>query len=113
MERTSAATMQRASRVSKLAQLAVLAAAAVVARKMGGVPIFTLLARDAEAHAGHGDPARLGYCGATVRTLAERFSLRQATLGPTYPVRDGRVDLLVDRIISCPARGHVALLYEK
>src|SRR5262249_29694541 len=46
----------------------------------------------------------------TVRTLAEGLTLRQAALGPTYAVLDGRVDLLVDRVVSCPASSHVALL---
>ena len=94
----------------ELAQLAVLAAAAVVAGKMGGVPIVTLLAGDAKAHTGNCGPARLGYCGTTIRTLAEGLTLREAALGPTYAVLYGRVNLLVDRVVSCPAGSHLALL---
>ena len=81
--------------------MAVLAAAAVVAGKMGGVPIVTLLAGDAKAHARYCGPARLWYCGTTVRTLTEGLTLRQAALGPTYAVLYGRVNLLVDRVVSC------------
>jgi hypothetical protein len=36
--------------------------------------------------------------------------LRQAALGPTYAVLYGRVNLLVDRVVSCPAGSHLALL---
>src|SRR5690242_18307421 len=96
-----------------LAQLAVLAATAVVARKVGAVPIVTLLAGDAKAHAGYCGLARLRYCGTTVRTLAQGLTLRQTALGPTYAILDGRVDLLVDRVVSCPARSHVALLRKR
>src|SRR5215510_7443349 len=102
--------MQRCITRLELAQLAILAAATVVAGKVGGVPIVTLLAGDAKAHAGYCGPARLRYCGTTVRALAEGLTLRQAALGPTYAVLDGRVDLLVDRVVSCPAGSHVALL---
>src|SRR6516162_7584563 len=106
--------MQRYITSLKLAQLAVLAAAAVVAGRVGsGAPIVTLLAGDAKAHAGYCGPARLRYCGTTVRTLAKGLTLRQAALGPTYAVLDGRVDLLVDRVVSCPASSHVALLKER
>src|SRR5215471_17310826 len=105
--------MQRCIRRLELAQLAVLAAAAVVAGKVGGVPIVTLLAGDAKAYARYCGPARLRYCGTTVRTLAEGFTLRQAALGPTYAVLDGRVDLLVDRVVSCPASRHVPLLNKR
>src|SRR5215467_12223425 len=77
---------------------------------MGGVPIVTLLTGDAKAHAGYGGPASLRYCGATFRTLAEGFTLRQAALGSTYAVLYGRVNLLVDRVVSCPAGSHLALL---
>jgi hypothetical protein len=77
---------------------------------MGGVAIVIFLAGNAKAHAGYRAPARLRYCGATVRTLAEGSAFWQAALGPTYAVLDGRVDLLVDSIVSCPAGSHVALL---
>src|SRR5215467_5564759 len=77
---------------------------------MGAVPIVTILAGDAKAHARYCGPARLWYCGATVRTLAEGLTLRQAALGPTYAVLDSRVDLLVDSVVTCPASSHVALL---
>lgn len=90
--------------------MAVLAAAAVIAGKVRHVAILALLAGDAKAHAGYRGPARIRYGGATVRTLAEGFTLRQAALGPTYAVLDGRLDLLVHRVLSCPASGHVALL---
>src|SRR5215471_17002263 len=102
--------MQRCNTRLELAQLAVLAAAAVVAGKMGSVPIVTFLAGDAKAHAGYCGPARLRYCGTTVRTLAEGLTLRQAALGPTYAVLYGGVNLLVDRVVSCPAGSHVTLL---
>src|SRR5215468_5825009 len=102
--------MRRRIRRLELAQLAVLAAAAVVAGKMGGVPIITLLAGDAKADPWYCGPARLRYCGTTVRTLAEGLTLRQAALGPTYAVLDGCVNLLVDRVVSCPAGSHLALL---
>src|SRR6516225_12301129 len=102
--------MQRCITRLVLAQLAVLAAAAVVAGKVGAVPIVTLLAGDAKAHPGYCGLARLRYGGTTSRTLAEGLTLRQAALGPTYAVLDGRVDLLVDRVVSCPAGSHVAFL---
>jgi hypothetical protein len=98
------------SRGLELTQLAVFAATAVIARKMSGIPIVTLLAGNAKAHAQYCRPARLRYRRATVRTLAEGFTLRQAAPGSTYAVLDGRVDLLVDRVVSCPAGSHVALL---
>src|SRR6516162_7233347 len=104
--------MQRCITRLVLAQLAVLAAAAVVAGKVGAVPIVTLLAGDAKAHPGYCGLARLRYGGTTGRTLAEGLTLRQAALGPTYAVLDGRVDLLVDRVVSGPASSHVALLKE-
>src|SRR5215831_16701772 len=93
--------MQRCIRRLELAQLAVLAAAAVVAGKMGGVPIVTLLAGDAKAHAGYCGPACLRYCGTTVRTVAEGLTLRQAALGPTHAVLYGRVNLFLDRVVIC------------
>src|SRR5579862_4322255 len=95
-----------------LAQLAVLAAAAVVAREVGGIAVVTLLAADTKAHAGYCRSARLRYCSTTVRTLVERLTLRQSALSATYAVLDGRADLLVDRVVSCPACSHVALLKE-
>src|SRR5215469_12229770 len=77
---------------------------------MGSVPIVTVLAGDAKAHAGYCRPARLRYCGTTVRTLAEGLTLRQAAPGATNAVLYGRVNLLVDRVVSCPAGSHLALL---
>src|SRR5262245_727260 len=94
----------------ELAQLAVLAAAAVVAGNVGSVSILTLLAGDAKTHARYCGPARLRYCDTTSRTLAGGLTLPQAALGPTYTILDSRVDLLVDRVVSCPASSHVALL---
>src|SRR6516225_1550760 len=104
--------MQRCITRLVLAQLAVLAAAAVVAGKVGAVPIVTLLAGDAKAHPGYCGLARLRYGGTTGLTLAEGLTLRQASLGPTYAVLDGRVDLLVDRVVSGPASSHIELLKE-
>src|SRR5215472_12817337 len=100
--------MQRCLTSVQLAQLAVLASAAVIAGKLSGVPIVTLLAGDAKAHPGYCGPARLRYYGTTACTLAEGLTLRQATLCSTYAVLDGRVDLLVHRVVSCPASSHVA-----
>src|SRR5579862_8289071 len=98
--------MQRCIPKFGLAQLAVLAGAAVIARRVGGVPIVTLLAGDTKTHSGYGRPTRLRYGHTTVRALPEGLTVRQAALGPTYAVLDGRVDLLVDCVFSCPASGH-------
>jgi hypothetical protein len=102
--------MARYLRRLELAQLAVLATAAVVSGEVGGVPIVTLLAGDAKAHAGYCSSARLRYFRTTVCTLTERVTLRQSALSSPYAVLDGRVDLLIDRIVSCPASSHVTLL---
>src|SRR5687768_10041007 len=88
------------------AQLAVLAAAAVVAGGAGLFAIERLLAGDTQAHAWHRLAPRLGNGRAALLAMRQPRPPRQLAAGALDRILHGRVDLVLHRVVACPARCH-------
>jgi hypothetical protein len=93
---------------SASSQLAILAAAPVVATLGFLLGVARALARDTQAHPGHGVAARLGYGLPAFGTVVQARALRQSVTGAPDRILDGRVDLILNRTIFCEPTGHTA-----
>src|SRR5690606_17389205 len=97
------------ARACSSAQLAVLAAAPVVAAVFLFVALFGFLAGDAQPYPGHGLPARLRNRRIALLATQARRPLRQLAARTLDAVLHGRVDLVLHRAVTRPARGHHVL----
>jgi hypothetical protein len=87
-------------------QLAVLASAAVVAADRFGVLVALFLTPDAQANAGHSQPAGFWNYGVTFRATLETLTARQLVTRTLDSVLDRCVDMVLYRAVYCESACH-------
>lgn len=88
------------------AQLAVFASAPVVAADADRLLVVLALARDTQAHAGHGTAPCFGNCDIAFFTVFEALATWQAGTGSRDSILDGCVDLVLHCTVFCETASH-------